>query len=60
MAKSFGFAIFSAFCNSVTRWNEAWLNEGLASYCSALVQAELEPGTRAWERLLGERTMQVG
>ena len=49
------------FGNLVTLkwWSDTWLQEGLACYCSMLAQDALEPDSRAWERGLVERTLQV-
>ena len=49
------------FGNLVTLrwWSDTWLQEGLACYCSMLAQDALEPESRAWERGLVERTLQV-
>ena len=49
------------FGNLVTLrwWSDTWLQEGLACYCSMLAQDAFEPESRAWERGLVERTLQV-
>ena len=49
------------FGNLVTLkwWSDTWLQEGLACYCSVLAQDALESDSRAWERGLVERTLQV-
>ena len=49
------------FGNLVTLrwWSDTWLQEGLACYCSMLAQDALEPESRAWERGLVERSLQV-
>ena len=49
------------FGNLVTLrwWDEAWMQEGLACYCSSLAQDALEPTSHAWARGLATRTQMV-